>query len=151
MLQLSKSTESLSSKYAPSEPSIFLPMQKFDFGYASSIRSASLKSRSEYAPSVAPSERSNVGLPSRYRAVTRNVGQTNQEVNQEVNGEVNGENEQVKDSMDDIQDTWSTPDTPPESESDDEEFWAAKKVARDRRRGVWMGGQDLEYLAREVI
>lgn len=97
----------------------FLPME--NFGYAMSIP----QPRSDYAPSVAPSERSNVGLPNRYRAVT---GTNHRQVLPD-----SAESHGFESGMDEMK---NAADAGSVDGSEDEEFWAAKKVERDKRRAI---------------
>ncbi|KAF4943555.1 hypothetical protein FSARC_14895 [Fusarium sarcochroum] len=93
-----------------------------------------------YAPSVAPSERNNVGLPSRYRPVSKAASQIRSEKQARPDDTAT-----IKDwggiSRKDLGASITHQDST--DDDDDEEFWRAKKAKRDRRRAVWIQDNDL--------
>ncbi|KAJ4258137.1 hypothetical protein NW762_008278 [Fusarium torreyae] len=94
-----------------------------------------------YAPSVAPSERNNVGLPSRYRPVSKAASQPRSEKQSRSN-----DTETIKDwGGNGIKGLGASFTLPEDStdDDDDEAFWRAKKAKRDRRRAVWIQENDL--------
>ncbi|KAH7233189.1 hypothetical protein BKA59DRAFT_487774 [Fusarium tricinctum] len=94
-----------------------------------------------YAPSVAPSERNTVGLPSRYRPVSKAVSQTRVEsrVHQDDTANINTWPLNRREELD--RGTISQEDST--DEEDDEAFWRAKKAKKDRRKAMWIRENDL--------
>ncbi|KAI1436693.1 hypothetical protein GGR50DRAFT_184592 [Xylaria sp. CBS 124048] len=96
-----------------------------------------------YAPSIAPSERSNIGLPGRYRPVssmgfdksgrTATMGATAQHAHSRLQVETKGSSV--------IQD---------EEEEDEDEGWSAMKAKREQKKSIWRSkksfGSDLRAL-----
>jgi len=86
-----------------------------------------------YAPSIAPSERSNVGLPGRYRPVTQ--------------APVNNENQGRTSSMSGALQNWETKNGSATikpikksgnvSDEDDEEGWEEMAKKREKKKSVW--------------
>ncbi|OLN95850.1 hypothetical protein CCHL11_05098 [Colletotrichum chlorophyti] len=102
-------------------------------GYAPSI----LAPGAGYAPSIAPSERSNVGLPGRYRPVTQ-APQLDSGRRMSVMSGAMGWDQPPKV----IQQQQQENKTPPNksgstSDDDDEEGWAAMKAKKEKKRGLW--------------
>lgn len=99
-----------------------------------------------YAPSVAPSERSNVGLPGRYRPVSNATDSENAP---------NGGNSRTASFTGELANRWKENAKPTsnvatstiaqatrasamdEPEEDEEAGWAAMKAKRERKKGVW--------------
>ncbi|KAI0447349.1 hypothetical protein F4803DRAFT_319520 [Xylaria telfairii] len=83
-----------------------------------------------YAPSIAPSERSNIGLPGRYRPVssigfdksgrTSTMGATIPPVHSKLQAE-----------------TKASPITKDDDDDDDDEGWAAMKAKREQKKSLW--------------
>lgn len=101
-------------------------------GYAGSIRGAGMG----YAPSIAPSERSNVGLPGRYRPVS-----------QAPNLVVNDPHRRTNTMSGALGNRWEETKAKPtinvvskagnNSDDDDEEGWEAMKAKREKKRTLW--------------
>lgn len=102
-------------------------------GYAPSIRIQG----DGYAPSIAPSERSNVGLPGRYRPVSQMPpppGAEHLRKSSTMSGALSG--------WDEAQNRKLANKTPPKksgnvSDEDDEEGWEAMKAKRDKKKSLW--------------
>ncbi|KAF5027604.1 hypothetical protein F66182_274 [Fusarium sp. NRRL 66182] len=94
-----------------------------------------------YATSVAPSERNNIGLPSRYRPVSKVATQIRhpKQTGTDDAATLKDWGAMYKEEMD------ATSILPDDSTDDDDDdaFWKAKKAKRDRRRAVWIGERDL--------
>jgi len=93
-------------------------------GFAPSIRIQG----GGYAPSIAPSERSNVGLPGRYRPVSHvpppnPVGQGHLRNTSTMSGA--------------IQPVIAVTKSASASDDDDEEGWEAMKAKRDKKKSLW--------------
>ncbi|KAM5384624.1 hypothetical protein ACJZ2D_001369 [Fusarium nematophilum] len=130
------------SGYAASgyTPSVYAPSLYAPSTYAPSTYAASTHRPGTYTPSIAPSERSNVGLPSRYRPVSRATSQVAPDTHIRTSNaySVNGgaattigkaaTNGVSRDSS---------------SDDDDEEGWRTMKEKQDRRRAVCMGKKDM--------
>lgn len=114
------------SMVQPSSASWVQPMP----GYAPSIRVQG----EGYAPSIAPSERSNIGLPGRYRPVSH-VPTADPRRTSTMTGALG--------SWDDPQKPRMIPSpTPPakggnHSDEDEEEGWAAMKEKREKKKSLW--------------
>ncbi|KAH6604769.1 hypothetical protein Trco_006476 [Trichoderma cornu-damae] len=105
-------------------------------GYAGSIRS----SIHGYTPSIAPSERSNIGLPNRYRPVSQAVGPTGlgHLQSQSFSGALSSlADNKNKTSMRIVSKSAS------DEEDDDEEGWEAMKNKRDKKRSLWRSKKNL--------
>ncbi len=90
-----------------------------------------------YAPSIAPSERSNVGLPGRYRPVSH-VAADNRSRTATMSG-----------AIQDWHDTKQAPATikvvkksSNASDEDDEEGWEAMKANREKKKSIWRSKKD---------
>lgn len=106
-------------------------------GYAGSIRGGGGMG---YTPSIAPSERSNIGLPGRYRPVSQmNLLAT--------------DNHRRTNTMSGALGRWDETSTTPKatinivkadgSDDDDEEGWEAMKAKRDKKRTQWKNKKGL--------
>lgn len=90
-----------------------------------------------YTPSIAPSERSNVGLPGRYRPVSHMpppaAGDQQQQVprSSAMPGSLNGWEKQLSKVTTTAKKSGSA------SDDDDEEGWAAMKEKREKKRSNW--------------
>ena len=115
------------SMVQPSSGSWIPPMP----GYAPSIRAQG----EGYTPSIAPSERSNVGLPGRYRPVSQLPSMEPMKRASTMTGALGG--------WDEPQQSVPAPSPSPaakngnESEEDDEEGWMAMKAKREKKKSVW--------------
>lgn len=99
-------------------------------GYAPSFHSPS----PGYTPSIAPSERSNVGLPGRYRPVSQAGGSfTNQHSRSNTMSgalsQFGGDRKQPSVNV--------VNKAAAGSDDDDEEGWEAMKAKRDKKRSLW--------------
>lgn len=104
-------------------------------GYAGSVRS----SIHGYTPSIAPSERSNIGLPNRYRPVSQAVGPPaiSHMQSQSFSGALSAlADNKNKTSMRIVNKSASDDD-------DDEEGWEAMKSKRDKKRSLWRSKKNL--------
>ncbi|GKT89828.1 hypothetical protein Ct61P_07678 [Colletotrichum tofieldiae] len=100
-------------------------------GYAPSIHAQG----AGYAPSIAPSERSNVGLPGRYRPVTQAPQPLDSGRRMSVMSGAMGWDQPPKVMQ---QQETKTPNKPGNhSDDDDEEGWAAMKAKKEKKRGLW--------------
>ncbi|KAL7944760.1 hypothetical protein V8C42DRAFT_358414 [Trichoderma barbatum] len=104
-------------------------------GYAGSIRS----SVHGYTPSIAPSERSNIGLPNRYRPVSQAIGPTGlgHMQSQSFSGALSvlADNKN-RTSMRVVNKSAS-------DDEDDEEGWEAMKNKREKKRSLWRSKKNL--------
>ncbi|KAK4239448.1 hypothetical protein C8A03DRAFT_42928 [Achaetomium macrosporum] len=111
------------SMVQPSSASWIQPAQPA--GFAPSIRI----SGGGYAPSIAPSERSNIGLPGRYRPVShvpppQTTGPSHLRKSSTMSGA-------IPQSSDSVAKSGST------SDDDDEEGWEAMKAKREKKKSLW--------------
>lgn len=115
------------SMVQPSSGSWIQPMP----GYAPSIRVQG----EGYAPSIAPSERSNIGLPGRYRPVSHVPTIDPIRRTSTMTGALGGWDEPQKSTL--------APSPSPAAQSgnhsddDDEEGWAAMKEKREKKKSLW--------------
>lgn len=148
------------SNYAPSNysKSNYAPSNYAQSNYARSTYAKSTYARSNYAksvhnrdtgyaPSVAPSERNTVGMPSRYRPVSKTAQQVRSErETPRVSTSSNwNRNRNTKADTAAILEGDST------DSEDDEAFWRAKKAKRDRRRAMWIRENDLGIKGEWII
>ncbi|PTB69913.1 hypothetical protein BBK36DRAFT_1188913 [Trichoderma citrinoviride] len=104
-------------------------------GYAGSVRS----SIHGYTPSIAPSERSNIGLPNRYRPVSQaiNHGSLGHMQSHSFSGALSAfTDNKNKTSMRIVSKSASDDD-------DDEEGWEAMKNKREKKRSLWRSKKNL--------
>lgn len=86
-----------------------------------------------YAPSIAPSERSNIGLPGRYRPVSQ----------MPVNKENNGRTSSMSGALQNWENKNTTPTIKPvqrsgnASDEDDEEGWEEMAKKRQQKKSIW--------------
>jgi hypothetical protein len=87
-----------------------------------------------YAPSIAPSERSNIGLPSRYRPVSHVQPPPNVR-SSSMPGALNGWSDAMPQSksVSPLKKSGGSSD----NEEDDEEGWQAMKAKREKKRSLW--------------
>ncbi|SPJ78946.1 uncharacterized protein FTOL_07337 [Fusarium torulosum] len=143
----SSSQQSVMNVGFPGTGSTYAPSNYTPSNYAQSNYVPSNYSRSAYqhpvgyAPSVAPSERNTVGLPSRYRSVSKVVNQmrADNRVHQDDTENINTLRFKHRDELD--RGTLLQEDST--DEEDDEAFWRAKKAKKDRRKGIWIRENDL--------
>lgn len=136
------------SMVQPSSASWIQPPQP---GYAPSIR---IQGANGYAPSIAPSERSNVGLPGRYRPVSQAVPSQNippmpsmDQLRKSVtmSGALAGGWEQGAPTS-----ARTKPPSPllkvgHQEEEDDDEGWEAMKAKREKKRSMWRSKKTTEH------
>ena len=117
------------SMVQPSSASWIQPM-----GYAPSIRVQG----DGYAPSIAPSERSNIGLPGRYRPVSQAPHEAMRRVST-MSGALS--------SWEEPRGSTPAPAAIPKSgntsDDDDEEGWVAMKAKREKKRSLWKSRKGL--------
>lgn len=105
-------------------------------GYAGSIRAQG----NGYAPSIAPSERSNIGLPGRYRPVSSVPAASVTPDNNRTSFASGGPSPLGGPKTLRIVENSSPgkkPATKDEADDDDEEGWAAMKAKRDQKKSSW--------------
>ncbi|KAF7548445.1 hypothetical protein G7046_g8672 [Stylonectria norvegica] len=99
-------------------------------GYAGSIRASGMG----YTPSIAPSERSNIGLPGRYRPVSHAPGEFVPDAHRRTN------------TMSGALSRWDETKSKPTinvvsradgSDDDDEEGWEEMKAKREKKKSMW--------------
>ena len=96
--------------------------------YASSIRN----SGGGYAPSIAPSERSNIGLPGRYRPVSHVPAQENRSKTYSMSGALQGwENTNGTSTIKPVVNSGNI------SDEDDEEGWQDMAKKRENKKSSW--------------
>ncbi|KAI1326198.1 hypothetical protein F5Y16DRAFT_235277 [Xylariaceae sp. FL0255] len=98
-----------------------------------------------YTPSIAPSERSNVGLPGRYRPVSSMMGpdpfhrtSTMGTGSQQLQSKLHAESRLSK-------------QTNKDDDDDDEEGWEAMKAKRDQKKSLWKSKKNFASEAIEAI
>lgn len=122
------------SMVQPSSSSWLQPPPGVNAGYAGSIRGQG------YAPSVAPSERSNVGLPGRYRPVSHvPPASTTPDHNRKssMSGALSPFSENKTPKAGDKTFSPKKASAGQEADDDDEEGWAAMKAKRDQKKSSW--------------
>ncbi len=108
-------------------------------GYAGSMRGS--VAGAGYTPSIAPSERSNVGLPGRYRTVsqaTPSPRPSHSERLSAMSGALDGSDGSKSRSSLNI-----SKKSPSGSDDDEEEGWEAMKAKREKKRHLWKRKKDL--------
>lgn len=136
-----------------------LPVPYANPGYAGSIRAQGMG----YAPSIAPSERSNVGLPGRYRPVSSMAAapavpqlpktmppfldqSRRASTMSGALGMPGDERPQIRKSV--TQPLAAKKDE--EEDDDDEEGWVAMKASRDKRRSAWRSKKEGSAIDSEI-
>jgi len=90
-----------------------------------------------YAPSIAPSERSNVGLPGRYRPVSHIPLGDNKSRASTMSGALQGwENKNESLTIKAVKVSGN------QSEEDDEEGWEEMKKKREKKKSLWRTKRD---------
>ncbi|KAI1383351.1 uncharacterized protein F4822DRAFT_440483 [Hypoxylon trugodes] len=110
------------SMVQPSSASWLQPPQA---GYAPSIRAQG----AGYAPSIAPSERSNIGLPGRYRPVSS--------VAMLDNGRTTSMSGAIPTMHSKLQSETRVSAVNKEDDDDDEQGWEAMKAKREKKKSLW--------------
>lgn len=111
-------------------------------GYAGSVH-GSVNGGMGYAPSIAPSERSNIGLPGRYRPVSHvapspKPSQHSDPSNTMSGGLTTSDAQRSRSSL-----NVSRKVSNGSEEDDDESGWAAMKAKRDKKRSMWRSKKPL--------
>ena len=120
------------SMVQPSSASWIQPMSQG--GYSPSIRTPG----TGYTPSIAPSERSNVGLPGRYRPVSHVPPPTDSLPRAStMSGALTNWNDKQHPTVT-VQKYGSS------SDDDDEEGWQAMKMKREKKRSLWRSKKHLD-------
>lgn len=122
------------SMVQPSSTSWLQPPPGPGAGYAGSIRGQG------YAPSIAPSERSNVGLPGRYRPVSHMPPPASTTPDQTRKSFMSGTLSPLagnKTPKAGDKSTVKMVSTKEEADDDDDEGWAAMKAKRDQKKSSW--------------
>lgn len=107
------------------QPSSASWIQPPNAGYTPSIRAQGMG----YAPSIAPSERSNIGLPGRYRPVS-SAGMLDQGRTSSMSGALPTMHSKLH------TETKVFP-VAKEDDDDDEQGWEAMKAKREKKRSLW--------------
>ncbi|KAI9650299.1 hypothetical protein NHQ30_000312 [Ciborinia camelliae] len=119
------------------EPSGMPWMQQQQGGYALSIHAQG----NGYAPSIAPSERSNVGLPGRYRPVSQIPITDAKSRSSTMSGALGGwETKHASTTIKTVQ-------IVDNDDEDDEEGWAEMKKKREQKRSMWKSKKDTSGLS----
>ncbi|KAI1063402.1 hypothetical protein LB507_011661 [Fusarium sp. FIESC RH6] len=148
------------SNYAPSNyaSSNYAPSNYAQSNYARSTYAKSTYARSNYAksvhnrdtgyaPSVAPSERNTIGMPSRYRPVSK----MSQQVRPEKETPRVSTSSNWNRNRNTKADTAAILEGDSTDSEDDEAFWRAKMAKRDRRRAMWIQENDLGIKGEWII
>ncbi|TVY52763.1 hypothetical protein LCER1_G004774 [Lachnellula cervina] len=97
-----------------------------------SLYAPSMNGQGGYAPSIAPSERSNIGLPGRYRPVTHAPAADNKSRASTMTGALQG-----WDSKNNTATVKAVKKSGNEEEEDDEEGWEEMKKKREKKKSKW--------------
>jgi len=90
-----------------------------------------------YAPSIAPSERSNIGLPGRYRPVSQIPLADNKLRESTMSGALQGwENKNGQTTITAVRKTANV------SDEDDEEGWEEMSKKREKKKSLWRTKKD---------
>ncbi|KAK6954099.1 hypothetical protein Daesc_004061 [Daldinia eschscholtzii] len=115
------------SMVQPSSSSWLQPPQA---GYTPSIRAPSIRAQGMgYTPSIAPSERSNIGLPGRYRPVS-SAAMGDHSRTATMSGAIPVLHSKLQ------AETKVTP-VDKDEDDDDEQGWEAMKAKREKKRSLW--------------
>jgi len=90
-----------------------------------------------YAPSIAPSERSNVGLPGRYRPVSQYAGP-----DKSRSATMSGAIKDWSDAKQGVATVKAVKKSGEVSDEDDEEGWEAMKEKREKKKSIWRSKKD---------
>ncbi|KAM0230628.1 hypothetical protein ACHAPO_009154 [Fusarium lateritium] len=133
------------SNYAPSNyaPSNYASSNYARSTYARSNYAKSVHQRDGgYAASVAPSERNTVGMPSRYRPVSKTAHPVHAERDTQASARVSTSSDWNHNRNARL-DTRAILEADTTDSDDDEAFWRARKAKRDRRRAMCFQDNDL--------
>jgi hypothetical protein len=119
-----------------------LPWMQQTPGYAHSVRAQG----EGYAPSIAPSERSNVGLPGRYRPVSHMPATDNKSraSTTSMSGAIQGWDSKNAST------TIKTVQKVDNDDEDDDEGWAEMQKKREKKRSLWKSKKDTNGLSEMV-
>ncbi|PQE11688.1 hypothetical protein CJF32_00004822 [Rutstroemia sp. NJR-2017a WRK4] len=119
-----------------------LPWMQQSPGYAHSVRAQG----EGYAPSIAPSERSNVGLPGRYRPVSHMPVADNKSRTStaSMSGALQGWDSKHAST------TIKTVQKVDNDDEDDDEGWAEMQKKREKKRSLWKSKKDTNGLSEMV-
>jgi len=119
-----------------------LPWMQQAPGYAHSVRAQG----EGYAPSIAPSERSNVGLPGRYRPVSHMPVTDNKSraSTTSMSGALQGWDSKNAST------TIKTVQKVDNDDEDDDEGWAEMQKKREKKRSLWKSKKDTNGLSEMV-
>ncbi|TGO64165.1 hypothetical protein BCON_0008g00120 [Botryotinia convoluta] len=92
-----------------------------------------------YAPSIAPSERSNVGLPGRYRPVSQIPLADAKSRTATMSGAIGGWDSKHASTIKTVQRV--------DDDEDDEEGWAEMKKKREQKKSIWKSKKDTSGLS----
>jgi hypothetical protein len=107
-----------------------------------SMYTPSIQGNGGYAPSIAPSERSNVGLPGRYRPVSQappltHQNKMNQRTSTMMSGGLGGwENKHASTTVRQVKKTGNV------SDEEDEEGWEEMAKKREKKKSLWRTKKD---------
>jgi hypothetical protein len=90
-----------------------------------------------YIPSIAPSERSNIGLPGRYRPVSQYVGADKSRA-----ATMSGAIQDWSDAKQGTTTVKAVKKSGDASDEDDEEGWEAMKQKREKKKSIWRSKKD---------
>jgi hypothetical protein len=90
-----------------------------------------------YTPSIAPSERSNVGLPGRYRPVSQYAGPDKSRA-----ATMSGAIQDWSDAKQGVATVKAVKKSGDVSDEDDEEGWEAMKQKREKKKSMWRSKKD---------
>jgi hypothetical protein len=90
-----------------------------------------------YAPSIAPSERSNVGLPGRYRPVSQYAGADKSRA-----ATMSGAIQDWSDAKQGAMPVKAVKNPGDASDEDEEEGWEAMKQKREKKKSIWRSKKD---------
>ncbi|KAB5580784.1 hypothetical protein GE09DRAFT_451498 [Coniochaeta sp. 2T2.1] len=127
------------SMVQPSSASWIQPPPQINTSFAPSIH---IQGVGGYAPSIAPSERSNVGLPGRYRPVSHMPPAAGDSLprSSTMSGALSGWDKQPSPTVSVTPvsaNSGRKSGSGNASEDDDEEGWAAMKEKREKKRSMW--------------
>jgi hypothetical protein len=125
------------SMVQPSSASWIQPPPQINPGFAPSIHIQGVG----YAPSIAPSERSNIGLPGRYRPVSHMPAAAGTEIprSSTMSGALGGWDKQLSPtvSVTPVSGNRKSGSGNPSDDEDEEEGWQAMKAKREKKRSIW--------------
>jgi len=99
----------------------------------------------DYTPSVAPSERSNVGMPGRYRPVSLLPAADKSRTNT-----MSGALQDWSDNKSGSTTVRAIKKSGNASDEDDEEGWEAMKQKREKKKSVWKSKKDINGIKEMV-